>query len=198
MARQSGCSFLSRRGSAVAGIIACVPTLAPEPRSKFHRDKGLTMKRLDKHIVNTLQQLTQFVNDAQVTYEQAVKETQEPPLQRLYRLLLSQRAEFATELNQIIQHHHGEPETGTSDRGQLYRQWLDFKADCTMGKETALIDLNLYGEEWAQKAYQQALEKEDLPQSIRQILERQRQACQQAYAQLLHLKGNGMRSPIAD
>jgi uncharacterized protein (TIGR02284 family) len=149
------------------------------------------MKRLDKHIVSTLQQVTQFMNDGMVTYEQSAKETQEPMLQRLYRLLLSQRAEFATELNQIIQNHHGEVETGTSEKSQLYRQWLEFKAGCSTEKERSLIDLNLYGEEWAQKAYLEALEKEGLPQSIRQTLERQRQACQQAYEQLQQLKANG-------
>jgi uncharacterized protein (TIGR02284 family) len=153
------------------------------------------MKIIDHQIVNALQQVTQFVNDAQQTYEQATKETQEPPLQRLYRLLLSQRAEFATELNQIIQHHHGEAETGTTDQGLLYRQWLDFKADIASRKEEALLDINLYGEEWIQKAYLEALEKEGLPQAIRQILERQRQACQQAYAQLLQLKTNRTTRP---
>jgi uncharacterized protein (TIGR02284 family) len=153
------------------------------------------MKRSEKEIISTLQQVTQFMNDGMVTYEQAVKETQEPMLQRLYRLLLSQRAEFATELNQIIQNHHGEAETGTSEKSQLYRQWLEFKADCPTGKESSLMDLTLYGEEWAQKAYQEALEKEGLPQSIRQLLERQRQACQQAYAQLQQLKANGKTLP---
>jgi uncharacterized protein (TIGR02284 family) len=155
------------------------------------------MKTLDKHIVSTLQELTQFVNDAQATYEQATKETQAPPLQRLYRLLLSQRAEFASELNLIIQNHHGEAETGTTDKGQLYRQWLDFKAGCQTDKETTLIDLNLYGEEWTQKAYQEALGKDGLPQSLRQILERQRQACQQTYQQLLRLKAKGKTLPNA-
>jgi uncharacterized protein (TIGR02284 family) len=155
------------------------------------------MKNIDKQIVSTLQQLTQFVNDAQVSYEQAAKETQAPPLQRLYRLLLSQRAEFASELNQIIQSHHGAVETGTTDNSSLYRQWLDFKADCHTGKETSLIDLNLFGEEWAQKAYREALEKDGLPQAIRQILERQRQACQQAYEQLLQLKAASSTAPKA-
>lgn len=153
------------------------------------------MKISDKHIVNTLQQVTQFVNDAQATYEQAVKETQDPGLQRLYRLLLSQRAEFATELNQIIQYHHGEPETGPSEIGQLFRQWLEFKADYLPGKEKDLIDLNLYQEEWVLKAYQEALGKEDLPQSIRQILERQRLVCQQAYEQLRQLQALGKLMP---
>jgi uncharacterized protein (TIGR02284 family) len=153
------------------------------------------MKNTDKKIVSTLKELTQFVNDAQVTYEQAAKETHLPPLQRLYRLLLSQRAAFATELNEIIQNHHGEAETGTTSHGQLFRQWLAFKTDCQSGKETSLIDLNLYGEEWAQKAYQEALEKDDLPQSIRQILERQRQACQQTYEQLLQVKAGSKALP---
>lgn len=149
------------------------------------------MKRLDKQIVDTLKQLTQFVNDLQITYEQATKETQDPLLQRLYRLLLSQRVEFATELNQIIQSHHGQAETGTSELGLLFRQWLDFKADYTTEKERTLIDLNLYGERWVQKAYQEALEKQGLPQPLRQILERQRQVCRQAYTQLLQIKTKG-------
>jgi uncharacterized protein (TIGR02284 family) len=153
------------------------------------------MKTSDKHIVSTLQQVAQFVNDAQVRYEQAVKETQEPALQRLYRLLLSQRAEFATELNQIIQNYHGEPETGTTEQGLLYRLWLDLKGGCDVNKEQTLIDLNILGEEWFQKAYQEALEKEDLPQSVRQILERQLQSSQQAYAQLLQLKADEKALP---
>jgi uncharacterized protein (TIGR02284 family) len=153
------------------------------------------MKKLDKQIVNTLKQLTQFVNDVQITYERAAKETQDPLLQRLYRLLLSQRVEIATELNQIIQSHHGEAETGTTELGLLFRQWLDFKDNYTSGIERTLIDLNLYGEIWVQKAYQEALEKQGLPQPIRQILERQRQACQQAYVQLLQLKTDGEALP---
>lgn len=154
------------------------------------------MKKSEKDITHTLQQLTQFVNDAQVTYEQAVKETKKPPLQRLYRLLLSQRAEHATELNQLIESHHGQAETGTSDVGQLYRQWLTFKADYNNGKEKSLVDLTLFGEEWIQKAYQEALEQEALPQATRQVLERQRQACLQGLAKLQRLKEKGRTGPL--
>ena len=80
------------------------------------------------------------------------------------------------ELNQIIESHHGQVETGTSEVGQLYRQWLSFKADYNNGKEKNLVDLTLFGEEWIQKAYQAALEQETLPLATRQVLERQRQA----------------------
>lgn len=153
------------------------------------------MKKSEKEITSTLQQLTQFVNDAQVTYEQAVKETKRPPLQRLYRLLLSQRAEHATELNQIIESHHGQAETGTSDVGQLYRQWLNFKADYHNSMEKNLVDLTLFGEEWIQKAYQEALEQEALPQATRQVLERQRQACLQALEKLQDLKEKTTSDP---
>lgn len=148
------------------------------------------MKKSDKDITSTLQHLTQFVNDAQVTYEQAVKETGKPPLQRLYRLLLSQRAEHAMELNQIIESHHGQVETGTSEVGQLYRQWLTFKADYNNGKEKNLVDLTLFGEEWIQKAYQAALDQETLPLATRQVLERQRLACLQGLEKLQELKGS--------
>jgi uncharacterized protein (TIGR02284 family) len=153
------------------------------------------MKTSDKHIVSILQQVVQFVNDAVVSYEQAVKETEEPLHQRLYRLLLSQRAEFATELNQIIQSHHGDPETGTTEQGLLYRQWRDLKAGCKEDKEQTLIDLILLGEEWIQKAYLEALNKEDLTQSVRQMLERQLQSSQLAYAQLLQLKADEKALP---
>lgn len=154
------------------------------------------MKKSEKDITSTLQQLTQFVNDAQITYEKAVKETGRPPLQRLYRLLLSQRAEHAMELNQIIESHHGQAETGTSEVGQLYRQWLDFKADYNKSKEKNLVDLTLFGEEWIQKAYQEALEEETLPLATRQVLERQRLACLLGLEKLQDLKNNP--DPAAD
>ena len=59
--------------------------------------------------------------------------------------------------------------------------------------EEAIIGSNIYGEEWAQKAYNDALADANLPSEIRPTIERQRQASQEAYAQLNQMKGGFQR-----
>lgn len=146
------------------------------------------METTDQKIIAVLQELTQFVNDGREGYEHAAKETTQPPLKQLYQTLAGQRAEFAQELNQIIKNHGGEAETSTTTKGKIFRQWMDAKAAFTNHDEASILGSNLHGEEWAQKAYHDALQQPDLPQPIRQLVERQKQASEQACQTLQKLK----------
>lgn len=146
------------------------------------------METPDHKIVTTLQELTQFVNDGRKGYEHAAKDSTNPQLKQLYQTLAGQRAEFAEELNEIIKNHGGTAETSTTTKGKLFRQWMDAKATFTNRDENSILGSNLHGEEWAQKAYQDALQQPDLPQPTRQLIERQKQASEQAYQTLLKLQ----------
>ncbi|AKD02145.1 DUF2383 domain-containing protein [Pontibacter korlensis] len=54
---------------------------------------------------------------------------------------------------------------------------MDVKTTVTGSDEEDLIKSNLYGEEWAQKAYNDALEhKSELPENVMQMVEKQKQA----------------------
>jgi uncharacterized protein (TIGR02284 family) len=148
------------------------------------------MEKIGKNILETLTELTQFVNDGREGYARAAKESKNPQTEQIYRMFSSQRAEFGSELNNLIRSHGGEPEFDTTAKGKLYRGWMDVKASLTGSDEEAILDANLYGEEWAQKAYQEALEDSSLPASIRSVIQRQQQASLETYQQLLQLKNS--------
>ncbi len=142
------------------------------------------METTDQKIVGILQELTQFINDGHKGYEHAAKETTNAQLRQLYQTLVGQRAEFAQQLNEIIKNHGGTAETSTTTKGKIFRQWTDAKAALTNLDDNSILDSTLFGEEWAQKAYDNALQQPDLPQPIRQLVERQKQALEQTYQTL--------------
>ncbi|KAA3436638.1 ferritin-like domain-containing protein [Rufibacter hautae] len=128
-----------------------------------------------QNVVEVLSELNEFVHDGLEGYERAAKESTDTLRQDAYRRFSQQRLAFANELNQVIQQHGGTPERDTTAKGKLYRQWMDFKATITGSSEEAILGSCIYGEEWAQKAYRDALDHE-LPAEVRGIILRQREA----------------------
>ena len=146
------------------------------------------METTDHKIVGILQELTQFINDGHKGYEHAAKESTNPQLRQLYQTLAGQRAEFAQQLNEIIKNHGGTAETSTTTKGKIYRQWTDAKAALTNRDDNNILDSTLFGEEWALKSYDNALQQPDLPEPTRQLVERQRQALEQTFQTLQKLR----------
>jgi uncharacterized protein (TIGR02284 family) len=149
------------------------------------------MASTSENIVDTLQELTEFVNDRKVGYERAVKESKNPEFQSYYRKLSNQSADFSNELNSYIRSYGGDSERDTTIKGKFFRQWMDVKAAFTGSDENAIIDSNIYGEEWALKAYDDALRSATLPPEIRQAVDRQKAASLQTYNELKNMKDLG-------
>lgn len=141
----------------------------------------------NQKVVEVLRELNEFVHDGLEGYERAAKESTDDARIDMYQHLSQQRLAFANELNQIIQRHGGSPERDTTNKGKLYRQWMDFKAALTGRDEAAILSSNIYGEEWAQKAYRDALD-EDLPYDVRGVLLRQREASAEALRRLHQIR----------
>ncbi|WP_062544325.1 ferritin-like domain-containing protein [Rufibacter tibetensis] len=128
-----------------------------------------------QRVVQVLKELNEFVHDGLEGYERAARESTDTLRQDAYRRFSQQRLAFANELNQIIQQHGGTPERDTTAKGKLYRQWMDFKAAISGGNEEGILGSCIHGEEWAQKAYRDALDH-DLPAEVRGTILRQREA----------------------
>ncbi|WP_439880167.1 ferritin-like domain-containing protein [Pontibacter sp. MBLB2868] len=126
--------------------------------------------------VDVLQELNQFVNDRIEGYKHAAKVTKDPAHQSYYKDLVNQSTKFSNEINSTISNFGGSPEKGTTAKGKIYRGWMDVKAGITGSDEESVIESNIYGEEWAQKAYNDALDhKGELPQNVVQMVEKQKQ-----------------------
>lgn len=136
----------------------------------------------------TLDELLYFVNDRIEGYQRAVGESHDPQLRGYYKQLVSQSQQFATDLNTYLTREGGERETSTTLKGKLYRAWMDAKALVTERDEKTILGSNIYGEEWALKAYKEALADQTLSGPMRQAVERQYQLSQQTYERLKKLE----------
>lgn len=135
------------------------------------------MQNRTEKTAEVLNELTQFVNDRIEGYRTAANETKDPTHKAYYNDLVNQSRQFSSELNSTLSRVGGDIQNDTTVKGKIYRGWMDVKATVTGKDEEAIINSNLYGEEWAQKAYNDALEhKAELPAEVVQMVEKQKQA----------------------
>lgn len=140
-------------------------------------------------LADTLNELALFINDRIEGYKTAAQETKDPQNQAYYQQLVQQSEQFVREVNGFARSAGGTAEDSTTLKGKFYRGFMDAKALVTQRDEASILSSNIYGEEWALKAYREALEDDALTGPARQAVERQLKASQQTYEQLKRLKG---------
>ncbi|WP_426058773.1 ferritin-like domain-containing protein [Hymenobacter sp. B1770] len=136
----------------------------------------------------TLNELLYFVNDRIEGYKRAVDESQDTQLRGYYQQLVTQSQQFANQLNAYLSQEGGARQTSTTVKGKFYRAWMDAKAALTGNDEKAILGSNIYGEEWAIKAYEEALNDNTLTGVMRQAVDRQYAQSQKTYHELKSLK----------
>ncbi|HEX8326248.1 MAG TPA: PA2169 family four-helix-bundle protein [Hymenobacter sp.] len=139
-------------------------------------------------LADTLNELALFVNDRIEGYKTAAKETKDSENQAYYLQLVQQSEQFVQEINGFAKAAGGTAEDSTTLKGKFYRGFMDAKAAVTGRNEKSILDSNIYGEEWAIKAYTEALADDNLTGPARQAVERQHQASQQTLRKLQQLK----------
>jgi uncharacterized protein (TIGR02284 family) len=138
----------------------------------------------------TLDELLYFVNDRIAGYERAVAESHDAELRGYYKQLVSQSQQFSTDLNTYLTQEGGERETSTTLKGKLYRAWMDAQAAVTGRSEKTILGANIFGEEWALKAYAETLADQTLTGAVRKAVERQFALSQKTYERLKKLAEN--------
>lgn len=134
------------------------------------------MQNNNETTVNVLQELNQFVNDRIEGYKHAAEASKNPAHQSYYKDLVNESNMFSNEINRNISKYGGERQESTTAKGKIFRGWMDVKSAVTGSDEEAIIEANLTGEEWAQKAYNDALDhRAELPEAIVQMVEKQKQ-----------------------
>ena len=167
-------------------LVAGVGYLASTSGGKA-KGKGKNKDKSKKNQASTLHELLYFVNDRIVGYQRAVAESQDSKLQGYYKQLVSQSQQFSNTLNNHLRQQDGTRETSTTLKGKLYRAWMDAKALITGFDEKAILGSNIYGEEWALKAYENALDDQTLTGTLRVEVERQYNQSQSTYQELQRL-----------
>ena len=134
------------------------------------------MENMRESITSILNDLIQINNDRIEGYEKAANETktEDADLRALFDSMADESRTYLNELTEYVQKAGEEAATDTTKRGKVYRVWMDVKAAITGHNRKAILDSCEYGEDAAQKAYERALENDDLTGEARTLVSAQK------------------------
>jgi uncharacterized protein (TIGR02284 family) len=138
----------------------------------------------NKEVIEVLNDLIKINNDRTAGYTRAAEDTKivDVDLRTIFERLADESRQYAIELTSQVGRLGGEPATGTTAAGKIYRAWMNVK-DMFTGKDRhALLASCEYGEDAAQRAYEDALTADaPLPTDIAQLITSQKASLRNAH-----------------
>src|SRR5688572_20760776 len=138
----------------------------------------------NKEVIEVLNDLIKINNDRTAGYTRAAEDTKivDVDLRTIFERLADESRQNAIELTSQIGRLGGEPATSTTAAGKIYHTWMNVK-DMFTGKDRhALLASCEYGEDAAQRAYEDALTSDaPLPTDIRQLITTQKSALRNSH-----------------
>ena len=129
-------------------------------------------------VISVLNDLIETCKDGEQGFRTAGDSIENSEVRTLFHMYAQQRAHFASELNNEVLRHGGEPAESGHVSASLHRGWMSLKESLSSKSDTAIIDECERGEDAAMEAYQSALKKQ-LPSDLLDIVEEQ-------YAEVRH------------
>jgi uncharacterized protein (TIGR02284 family) len=129
------------------------------------------------NLVEVLNDLIRINNDRVNGYEKAAEEARDidVDLRTVFTRMADESRQYAAELTQEVVRLGGEPATGTTNSGKIYRVWMDVKATFTGSSRQAILENCEFGEDAAQKAYDSALRSDaEINTEVRQLITKQK------------------------
>lgn len=125
--------------------------------------------------VEILNDLIEINNDRIEGYDKAIKESTEEnaDLKELFEHMIRESHECKLALSTEVLVLKGETADGTTTRGKIYRTWMDVRAVFTGHDRYNILANCERGEDAAQSAYKSALNEEDLPKFLYDLVAEQ-------------------------
>lgn len=140
-----------------------------------------------ENIISTLNDLIEVSKDGEEGFQTCAEDADDPELKLYFADRAQECKTGAKELQEMVLSLGGEPDTSSSLSGTLHRRWIDIKTAFTSHDDVAVLDECERGEDIALSAYHEALE-EDLPLSVRTVVERQLVGVQRNHDQIKQLR----------
>ncbi|MBO9199293.1 MULTISPECIES: ferritin-like domain-containing protein [Niastella] len=138
----------------------------------------------NKDVIEVLNDLIRINNDRTAGYMRAAEDTKnvDIDLRTIFERMADDSRQNAIELTAQVGRLGGEPATGTTTTGKVYRAWMNVK-DMFTGKDRhALLASCEYGEDAAQRAYEDALASDaPLATDVRQLITSQKSSLRNAH-----------------
>ena len=142
------------------------------------------MNTVNEKTAEVLNDLIQINNDRVTGYEKASKEAAntDVDLKALFMTMATESRGYVTELSKWLAGSGKEPTNSTTTKGKIYRTWMDVKATFTGKDRKAILASCEFGEDAAQKAYDEALATDaELTTEVRQLIANQKQSLRKSH-----------------
>jgi uncharacterized protein (TIGR02284 family) len=133
----------------------------------------------NSNLVEVLNDLVRINHDRTEGYAKAADNARDidVDLRAIFNRLGNESREYAQQLSNEVVALGGEPSSGTTASGKIYRAWMDVKATFTGKDRTSVLAACEFGEDAAQRAYESALASDaEMPAGIRQMIATQKSA----------------------
>jgi len=144
-------------------------------------------------LIEVLNDLVKINNDRIEGYHKAQEEikTKDADLYGIFGRFADNSSQYATELKQHINELGGKSDSGTTGLGKIYRAWMDIKTTFTGKDRTGVLELCEYGEDAAQKAYNDALSSDaDMDPETRQLITHQKSRLKEEHDMVRQFRDN--------
>lgn len=137
-----------------------------------------------------LNDLIEINNDRITGYEKAINELKEGnnDLKTLFEGFIDESRDLRNRLGTEVQTLGKDMAAGTTNKGKIYRAWMDVKAVFTGHDRQTVLNNCEYGEDAAQKAYKTALDNDKLPGYIRELVTDQKQQLRKSHDEVKALR----------
>jgi uncharacterized protein (TIGR02284 family) len=126
----------------------------------------------DRDVIAALNELIETSRDGEKGFALAAKDANDPALTTVFREGEQSCRDAAAELQEQVRALGGNPDEGGSVKGAVHRGWVSLKTAVTPRDAKAVLEECERGEDYAKAKYAATL-KLDLPEPIRQLVERQ-------------------------
>ncbi len=141
----------------------------------FTSDAGLGRGgQVNRDVISTLNELIETSKDGEKGFALAAKDANDPSLTEFFSEGEESCRVAAQELQEVVSALGGTPDESGSVKGAVHRGWVSLKTAATSRDAKAVLEECERGEDYAKAKYAEAL-KLDLPEGVRQIVERQYQ-----------------------
>lgn len=140
--------------------------------------------------IEVLNDLIQINNDRIEGYEKALQElkTEDSDLKALFSSMISESHEIRLQLGTEVNALGGDMDSSTTTSGKIYRAWMNVKAIFTGHDRHTVLSNCEAGEDAAQRAYRTALEDEELPAYLREMVVEQQKTLRASHDQIKALR----------
>lgn len=140
-----------------------------------------------ENVIDTLNDLIETCKDGEYGFRSCAEHVKSPEIRTLLIARAGDCQTAANELQSYVSQYGGQPEDGGSASGAVHRGWVAVKGKLVGFTDLAMLEECERGEDVAKARYRAAL-KEDLPEPVRAVIDRQYQGVLRNHDQVRELR----------